>query len=188
MNRRRVLEAAAALVGSFAAYFASIPFVRSMLPSARAHAFGNPIEIDLSGMAPGEVKPYIYRGRTILVLRRTPDMLRELDSMSDRMIDVDSTDDPDYASNEGRSILPEFLVVEGVCTHLGCVPRLTSAEQGKRAVGKWWTGGFICPCHISGYDYAGRVVRGPAPKNLPVPPYRYISASKIIVGEETERT
>lgn len=187
MNRRKVLAAAATIAGGVAAYFVSIPFVRSLLPSVKARALAAPIEIDLSGLRPGEVRPYIYRGRPILVLRRTQEMLNLLSSMEDRAIDLD-TADPDYAANESRSISPEFLVVEGVCTHLGCVPRLTSAADGTRAVGEWWTGGFICPCHISGYDYAGRVVRGPAPRNLPVPPYRYLSATKIIVGDDSTPT
>jgi ubiquinol-cytochrome c reductase iron-sulfur subunit len=188
MKRRSALGAAAALTGAVGAYFAAIPFVRSLLPSAKSQAQGGPIEIDLSALKPGEVRPYSYRGRTMLVLRRTPEMLGKLAAMTDRIIDSEPVADPDYATNESRSIRREYLVVEGVCTHLGCVPRLISAEDGREAVGEWWTGGFLCPCHNSGFDYAGRVVKGPAPSNLPVPPHRYLSATRLVIGEESVET
>lgn len=189
MKRRSLFGAAAALTGAVGAYFAAIPFVRSLLPSAKSQALGGPIEIDLSVLRPGEVRPYSYRGRTVLVLRRTPEMLSNLGTMMDRMIiDPEAEPDPDYAANENRSIEREFLVVEGVCTHLGCVPRLVSAEVGQEAVGEWWTGGFVCPCHNSGFDYAGRVVKGPAPSNLPVPIHRYLTATRLVIGEERVET
>ena len=188
MQRRSVLGAAAALAGGIAAYLAAMPFIRSLRPSARAEALGEPIEIDLSVIRPGEVRPYAYRGRTILVLRRTPEMIGKLAAMTDRLIDSDPVGDPEYVENEARSIEKEILVVEGVCTHLGCVPRLISAEAGREAAGDWWAGGFWCPCHDSAYDYAGRVVKGPAPHNLRIPPHRYVSASRVIVGEESPPT
>lgn len=184
MERRRFLSSATSLVGALAAYFSAIPFFSSLLPSAKARALAGPIEVDLSVLRPGEVRAYLYRGQTMLVLRRTEEMISTLSSMENRLLDSGDTTDPVYIANGDRSVRPEFLIVEGVCTHLGCVPRLTDAEQGQGVVGEWWQGGFVCPCHISGYDYAGRVVRGPAPRNLPVPPHRYLSPTRIVIGEE----
>ena len=188
MNRRKLLAAATSLVGSFAGILAAAPFVRSLLPSAKARALAEPIEIDLSGLAPGQVKAYEYRGRIVLVLRRTREMLSALTAMRDRLIDEAVDADPSYVAAESRSIEPEFLIVEGVCTHLGCVPRLTGAAAGQRQVGAWWSGGFVCPCHVSAYDYSGRVVKGPAPSNLPIPPHRYITPTRVVIGEDTVLT
>lgn len=186
MNRRKLLAAATSLVGAFAAFFAAVPFIKSLSPSARSRALGEPIEIDLSTLAPGQAKAYVYRGRTILALHRTPQMVSALSEMQGRLLDASTNVDPAYVNGEGRSIESEFLIVEGVCTHLGCVPRLTSAADGQREIGSWWSGGFVCPCHISAYDYAGRVVRGPAPSNLPIPPHRYISGTRrVVIGEAT---
>lgn len=183
MDRRRVLGAAASLAGVWAAYLASIPFFRSFLPSQKALALGGPVEVDLAEIKPGQVKAYAYRGRTMLVLRRTPAMLEAVDSMRDRLRDAGG-EDPAYVANANRSIRPEFLVIEGVCTHLACVPKLRDPNEGRAMVGEWWAGGFLCPCHTSGFDYAGRSVRGPASRNLPVPPHRYVSPTRIVIGEE----
>lgn len=183
MKRRAILRGAASLVGLFGAFLGAIPFLNYLLPSAKAKALAGPIEVDLSVLRPGEVRAYSYRGRTMLVLRRTDEMIDTLSSMQDRLIDRDTTRDPGYVANSHRSITPEFLVVEGICTHLACVPQLKTAAEGKSVVGNWWAGGLICPCHISGYDYAGRVVRGPAPRNLPIPPHRYLSPTRLVIGE-----
>jgi ubiquinol-cytochrome c reductase iron-sulfur subunit len=177
-------------LGSVAAFFASIPFVKSFLPSARARALGLPIDVDLTRLEPGGVGAYLYRGETMLVLRRTPEMLATL-AATDELV-LDSTSDPEhldpkYVDAKTRAINPEFLVIRGVCTHLGCVPQ-HKGEVGKEIVGDWWPGGFICPCHQSGFDYAGRVIRGPAPRNLPVPPHRYASATRIVIGETSVPT
>jgi len=185
VNRRKLLAAATSLVGAFAAFFAAVPFIKSLSPSVKARALGEPIEIDLLTLAPGQVKAYVYRGRTILVLRRTPQMMSALTEMQNRLLDTSTNVDPGYLIGEGRSIESEFLIDEGVCTHLGCVPRLPSAADGQREIGSWWSGGFVCPCHVSAYDYAGRVVRGPAPTNLPIPPHRYISPTRVVIGEAT---
>lgn len=181
-----MLSVAASLVGGVGAYLAALPFVESLFPSAKARAGAEPIEVDLSALRPGELKPYTYRGRTILILRRTTEMIGTLDEMDERVLQSDAEPDPDpeYAANRGRSIESEFLIVEGICTHLGCVPIMKDAAQGQLAIGDWWRGGFICPCHTSGYDYAGRVVKGPAPSNLPIPPHRYLSPTRIVIGEE----
>ena len=190
MERRDFLRVSLTGLGAVAAFFGSIPFVKSFLPSAKAKALGNPIEIDLSQIEPGTVQAHLYRGATMLVLRRTKEMLATL-AKTDALV-LDKTPDPDYVDpayidREHRAIKPEFLIVRGVCTHLGCVPVLRGAE-GKQTLGNWWPGGFICPCHQSGYDYAGRVVRGPAPRNLPVPPHRFVSPTRIVIGEEPTPT
>jgi ubiquinol-cytochrome c reductase iron-sulfur subunit len=187
MERRGFLSLSLAAVSGAAGFFASIPFVKSFLPSAKSRSLAGPVEIDLSQLAPGQVEAHSYRGDTMLVLRRTPEMLAQLDSMKEHRLDDGKTVDPPYVDSSHRAINAEYLVVRGVCTHLGCVPQ-KRAEEGKAALGAWWTGGFICPCHQSGFDYAGRVVRGPAPRDLPIPPHRYADATRLIIGEPTEVT
>jgi ubiquinol-cytochrome c reductase iron-sulfur subunit len=177
-------------LGSVAAFFGSIPLVKSLLPSARARALSNPIKIDVNRIEPGSVGIYLYRGEPMLVLRRTPQMLATLAQTQELLLD--KTPDPDYVDPayvdaRTRAIDPEYLVVRGVCTHLGCVPQ-KKGEIGKQIVGNWWPGGFICPCHGSGFDYAGRVIRGPAPRNLPVPPHRYASGTQLVIGEPADPT
>jgi ubiquinol-cytochrome c reductase iron-sulfur subunit len=185
MERRGFLRLSIAGLGSVAAFLGSIPFVKSFLPSAKALGLGLPIDVDLSRIEPGTVGTFLYRGYPVLVLRRTPEMLATL--AATEKLALDTTPDPDYVDPEyvdarNRAINPEFLVLRGVCTHLGCVPQHRD-EAGKQIVGDWWPGGFICPCHQSGFDYAGRVIRGPAPRNLPVPPHRYASATRLVIGE-----
>jgi ubiquinol-cytochrome c reductase iron-sulfur subunit len=191
MERRGFLRLSLAGLGSVAAFLGSIPFVKSFLPSARARGLGLPIDVDLSRIEPGAVGAYLYRGETMLVLHRTPEMIATL-ARTEELV-LDTTPDPDhvdpaYVDARTRAIDPEYLVVRGVCTHLGCVPQRRDSEAGKRIVGSWWPGGFICPCHQSGFDYAGRVIRGPAPRNLSVPPHRYASPTRIIIGEPTSPT
>jgi ubiquinol-cytochrome c reductase iron-sulfur subunit len=124
----------------------------------------------------------------MLVLRRTPEMLANLGAMSDRLRDPNIGEDPPYVANPHRSIDPEFLIIDGTCTHLGCVPLPHDAVEGKEKMGGWWEGGLICPCHRSGFDYAGRVVQRPAPTNLRVPPHRYVSPTRIVIGEHPRPT
>ena len=154
MERRDFLRVSLTGLGAVATFLGSIPFVKSFLPSAKAKALGNPVEVDLSTIEPGTVQAHLYRGQTMLVLRRTKEMLATL-AKTDALV-LDTTPDPDYTDpnyvdRDNRAINPEFLVVRGVCTHLGCVPVLTGAD-GKRTLGAWWPGGFICPCHQSGND------------------------------------
>lgn len=187
MNRRGLLSASLAMLTGIGGFFSSVPFVRSFLPSARAKALSEPIEIDLARISPGQVHAASYRGETVLVLHRTAEMLEGLMATAALALDAGSDEDPTYADPpyvdpEHRAIDSRYLIIRGVCTHLGCVPQL-KRDEGKQIVGDWWTGGFICPCHQSGFDYAGRVVRGPAPRNLPVPPHRYASPTRIVVGE-----
>jgi ubiquinol-cytochrome c reductase iron-sulfur subunit len=190
MERRGFLRLSLAGLGTVAAFLGSIPFVKSFLPSARARALGLPIDVDLSLIAPGSVGSYIYRGEPMLVLRRTPAMLATLETTQE--LALDKTPDPEYVDpayvdSRTRAINPEYLIVRGVCTHLGCVPQ-QKGDNGKQIVGSWWPGGFICPCHGSGFDYAGRVIRGPAPRNLPIPPHRFASESRLVIGEPPIQT
>jgi ubiquinol-cytochrome c reductase iron-sulfur subunit len=187
MERRGFLRSALTAVGGVAGLFASIPFVKSLWPSAKAHAFTEPIEVDLTTLEPGQVGAYSYRGETMLVLRRTPAMLAQIDSMAEHRLDAGAVPDPVYVDAKHRAVNPEYLVLRGVCTHLGCVPRQTGA-LGKRVAGDWWTAGFLCPCHQSGFDYTGRVVKGPAPRNLSIPPHRYAGPTRLVIGEPTQLT
>jgi ubiquinol-cytochrome c reductase iron-sulfur subunit len=187
MERRGFLGLSLAAVSGAAGLFASIPFVKSLWPSAKARGLAGPIEVDLRQLQPGQVSAHAYRGDTMLILRRTPEMVAQLERMKEHWRDDGTTVDPPYVNATHRAINPEYLVVRGVCTHLGCVPQ-KRAEEGKATVGEWWTGGFICPCHQSGFDYSGRVVRGPAPRDLPIPPHRYVDGTRLIIGEPTQLT
>lgn len=188
MKRRGFLGSSLAAVSGAAGFFASIPFVKSLLPSVKARALAGPVEVDLGSIRPGEVSAHSYRGDTMLVLRRTPEMVAQIGSMKDHWRDDGTTIDPPYVDASHRAINPEYLVVRGVCTHLGCVPQKRAEGEGRATVGEWWTGGFICPCHQSSFDYAGRVVRGPAPRDLPIPPHRYADPTRLIIGEPTPIT
>lgn len=185
---RRNLIVATAAAGGAASLGAAVPFVWSMWPSERAKAAGGPVEVDLSRMEPGELKIVEWRGMPVWVFRRTKEMLDTLKADTAKLTDPDSraSEQPDYAKNEVRARKPEFMVVAGVCTHLGCSPQLKTAEA-KGEMGAGWAGGFYCPCHGSKFDYAGRVFRGaPAPLNLPVPPYTYLSDAVLVIGEENK--
>jgi ubiquinol-cytochrome c reductase iron-sulfur subunit len=181
-SRRTFLGVCSSTMAAFATFFTSVPFVKSFMPSAKALAFGEPIEVDIGSLAPGEVLAKSYRGKTILIMRRTPEMIQQLSAAESRLLDAAPPSDPPYVQRDHRGMHQDYLVVEGVCTHLGCVPRKFEA-LGTAIVGSWWTGGFICPCHQSAFDYAGRVVKGPAQRNLPIPPHRFASATRLVVGE-----
>ena len=183
---RRNLVVATSVVGGAAALGAAVPFVASMLPSERAKAAGAPVEVDLSRIAPGQLEIVEWRGKPVWVIRRTKEMLESLKGAEARLTDPasKSSEQPEYAENEHRSKNPELMVMEGVCTHLGCSPQLRNAEA-KAEMGGDWAGGFYCPCHGSKFDYAGRVFRGaPAPTNLKVPPYTLVSDTKLVIGED----
>jgi ubiquinol-cytochrome c reductase iron-sulfur subunit len=186
-NTRRNLVIATSAVGGAATLAAAIPFVASMLPSERAKAAGAPVEVDLTRIAPGELAVIEWRGKPVWVIRRTKEMLESLKSAGSRLTDPESkqSTQPDYAKNEVRSQNPEWMVMEGVCTHLGCSPQLKGADA-KAEMGADWAGGFYCPCHGSKFDLAGRVFRGaPAPTNLVVPPYT-LAEGKLVIGEDKE--
>ncbi|MBI2752176.1 MAG: ubiquinol-cytochrome c reductase iron-sulfur subunit [Betaproteobacteria bacterium] len=183
---RRNLIVATSVVGGAASVGAAVPFVASMWPSERAKAAGAPVEVDISRMEPGELKIVEWRGKPVWVVRRTREMLDSLKAVSIRLTDPGSrsSDQPEYATNEYRARKPEYMVMEGVCTHLGCSPQMKGAEA-KAEMGGDWSGGFYCACHGSKFDYAGRVFKGaPAPLNLPVPPHTYLSETTILIGEE----
>jgi len=185
---RRNLMVATSVVGGAAGIGAAVPFVASMWPSERAKAAGAPVEADLSRLAPGELAVIEWRGKPVWVIRRTKEMLESLKSVEPRLTDPNSksSEQPKYAENEYRSAKPELMVMEGVCTHLGCSPQLKTAEA-KAEMGGDWAGGFYCPCHGSKFDYAGRVFRGaPAPTNLKVPPYTFLSDNTLLIGEDPE--
>jgi ubiquinol-cytochrome c reductase iron-sulfur subunit len=183
---RRNLVVATSVAGGAASLGAAAPFVASMFPSERAKAAGAPIEVDISSIAPGELKVFEYRGKPVWVIRRTQEMLESLKKAAGNLTDPASGSSlqPDYAKNEHRSLKPDVMVMEGVCTHLGCSPQIRTAEA-KAEMGADWAGGFYCPCHGSKFDMAGRVFRGaPAPTNLPVPEYKFLSDSILLIGED----
>jgi ubiquinol-cytochrome c reductase iron-sulfur subunit len=186
-NTRRNLVIATSAVGGAATLAAAIPFAASMLPSERAKAAGAPVEVDLTRINPGELAVIEWRGKPVWVIRRTKDMLDSLKAASARLVDPDSksSKQPEYAKNEYRSAQPEWMVMEGVCTHLGCSPQMKPADA-KAEMGADWAGGFYCPCHGSKFDLAGRVFRGaPAPTNLEVPPYT-LAESRLVIGEDKD--
>ncbi|HYG54853.1 MAG TPA: ubiquinol-cytochrome c reductase iron-sulfur subunit [Burkholderiales bacterium] len=188
-KRRRNLVVATSVVGGAAGVGAAVPFVASMLPSERAKAAGAPVEVDVSRLAPGELAVIEWRGKPVWVIRRTNEMLASLKTVTNRLADPGSraSEQPEYAKNEHRSAKPEIMVMEGVCTHLGCSPQLKPAEA-KGEMGADWTGGFYCTCHGSKFDLAGRVFRGaPAPTNLAIPPYTFLSDSRLLIGEDKEK-
>jgi len=185
---RRNLIIATSAVGGAASLGVAVPFVWSMWPSERAKAAGGPVEADISALAPGELMIVEWRSKPVWVMRRTKEMLEDLKKVDGKVTDPTSSvpEQPDYAKNEYRSIKPEVLVLVGICTHLGCSPKPKSAED-KAEMGAEWGGGFYCPCHGSKFDLAGRVYKGsPAPKNLEVPKYTFLSDTKILIGEDKQ--
>ena len=187
-SRRKFLAIATAVTGGIGAAFAAVPFVASFRPSARAQALGVPVEVDIGKLEEGGLLKVEWRGQPIWILRRTQAMLNSLPAVTPELADPDSEEveqQPDYARNAHRSIDPEFLVVIGSCTHLGCSPT-ERFDVGPADLGSDWPGGFYCPCHGSKFDLSGRVYKSvPAPLNLKVPPYRYISESRILIGSDT---
>ena len=183
-NRRHFLAVATAVTGGAGIALAAVPFLSSFKPSARAEALGAPVEVPVGLLEPGEMIRIIWRGKLVYVLRRDQEMLSRLPKVTDLLRDPDSAvveQQPVYAVNEHRSVKPEFLVIEGSCTHLGCAP-MAEFEVGPA---EDWFGGFFCPCHGSRFDLAGRVYKGvPAPSNLRVPPYRFVRDDVIIVGDD----
>lgn len=186
-DRRRFLTGTAVVLGGIGAGFAAIPFVASFQPSERAKAVGAPVEADISKVEPGQRITYKWRGKPVWIVRRTPEQLAALEAMSDATLQDPASaesEQPAFAANAFRSSKPEYLVLVGLCTHLGCSPSFLPSTDAE-GMGSDWEGGFFCPCHGSKFDLAGRVYKGvPAPKNMVVPPYRYISESTIVIGEE----
>ena len=185
-SRRRFLTAATTVIGGVGVGFALVPFISSMEPSAKARAAGAPVRADISKVELGQMIRVKWRGKPIWVVNRTQEMLDILPTLDGELRDPESLEpqQPDYAKNEYRSIKPEYLVLIGICTHLGCSPTFRP-DIAPADLGKDWKGGFFCPCHGSRFDLAGRVFQGvPAPLNLVVPPYRYLSTTEILIGDE----
>jgi ubiquinol-cytochrome c reductase iron-sulfur subunit len=185
-KKRRMLVIGAAAVGAGAGAGTAVPFVMSMFPSARAKAAGAPVSFDLSKVEPGQQVTIEWRGKPIWIIRRTPEMVAQLAKNDALLADPGSIDSkqPEFAKNANRSKKSDILVVAGVCTHLGCSPTYRK-EIGATDLGGDWPGGFFCPCHQSKFDMAGRVFKGmPAPKNLEVPPYAFVSDTELLIGEE----
>lgn len=187
-GRRRFLTATTVVIGGIGAAYTAVPFLASWKPSAKAQAAGAPVQVDISKLEPGQQLNVEWRGQPVWVIRRTEDSLKRMDGLSGVLRDPNSEVDqqPDYAQNEYRSIKPEYLVVVGICTHLGCSP-VYRPEVGAADLGGDWPGGFFCPCHGSKFDLAGRVWAGvPAPTNLLVPPHRYVDDTHVLIGEDQE--
>jgi ubiquinol-cytochrome c reductase iron-sulfur subunit len=176
-------------VGAVGGVATAVPFVASFAPSERAKAAGAPVEVDISGLQPGEKMVVEWRGKPVWILHRTPEMLASLKKTDSEVADPNSErtayPTPEYAKNEYRSRKPELLVMVGICTHLGCSPsdKLTPGPQP--SLPDDWQGGFLCPCHGSTFDLAGRVFKNkPAPDNLEVPPYMYLSDTRLLIGDD----
>jgi ubiquinol-cytochrome c reductase iron-sulfur subunit len=188
-SRRQWLIATSVAGGAGAAAIA-LPLVSTFAPSEKAKAAGAPVEMDITGMQPGEMRTVEWRGKPVWVVRRTPEMLASLATVEGELADPKSARNPkdltpEYAQNQHRSIKPEYLVAVGICSHLGCSP-ITKFETGAQpSLPDNWTGGFLCPCHGSTFDLAGRVFKNkPAPDNLEVPPHMYVSDTMLIIGED----
>ena len=189
-SRRRFLVLATSVAGGIAGVAVATPFMLSMMPSERAKAAGAPVEVDISKLEPGMLLMVEWRGKVVWVLKRTQDMLENLEKLEVVLADPNSEKDqqPAYAKNRTRSIKPEILVVEGVCTHLGCSP-VYRKDIAPADLGADWLGGFFCPCHGSKFDLAGRVYKGvPAPTNLVVPPHTYLSENQFLIGSESKES
>ena len=189
-RRRRFLVTAMSVAGGAATAVAAVPFVESMLPSERAKAAGAPVEVDIAKIAPEGQLVVPWRGRPVWIVNRTQEMLNAVREDDEKVVDPHSEHSmqPSYCKNEYRSAKPGYLVVVGICTHLGCSPVARFARQPE-SFDSEWRGGFYCPCHGSLYDLAGRVYRNkPAPTNLVVPPYRYVTATTVVIGEDPKPT
>ncbi len=183
-KKRRFLLGATGVVGGVGAVTAATPFVMSFFPSVRARAAGAPVEVDISKVEAGQLITVEWRGKVCWVLNRTKAMLATLPKLNDRLADPTSNTDqqPADCKNEHRSIKDSMWVAIGICTHLGCSPTFRP-DVAPADLGSEWLGGFFCPCHQSKFDLAGRVFKGmPAPTNLVIPPYKFLSDAKIVIG------
>jgi len=187
-KRRRMLIVATSVAGAAAGVGIAAPFVASWFPSARSLAAGAPVQYDVTKIEPGQQIIIEWRGKPVWILHRTKEMLDKLPGNAPLLVDPDSKEpqQPKYITGVDRSVKPEFLVAVGVCTHLGCSPTLKKEIGAASDMGADWPGGYYCPCHNSRFDLSARVFKGsPAPKNLVIPPYHYISGDKVVVvGED----
>lgn len=185
-GRRRFLTLATSAAAGVAGAGVATPFLLSFFPSERAKAAGAPVEVDISKIEAGQLITAEWQGKPVWVLNRTEQQRKDLPTLDGDLVDPKSNDDqqPEYAKNELRSIKPEIFVAIGICTHLGCSPTFRP-DVAPADLGPKWKGGFFCPCHGSLFDLAGRVYKGvPAPTNLVIPPYKYLSDAVILVGDD----
>ncbi len=189
-SSKRTWLIASGCAGAVGVTATAVPFVSTFQPSERAKAAGAAVEVDIAGLKPGEKITVEWRGKPVWVVRRTPEQLAALGKVTSQLADPESKRKPDeftpeYARNEGRSIKPEFFVAVGICTHLGCSPSDKFQMGAQPSLPDDWQGGFLCPCHGSTFDMAGRVYKNkPAPDNLEIPPHVYLSDSKLLIGED----
>lgn len=183
-DKRQFLITSATVLGGIAACCTLTPLISSWLPSAKTIAAGAPVEVDISAIEPGQMATVEWRGKPVWIIRRTKQMLESLSGHNSDLRDPDSLVDqqPPFAQNEYRSLKPEYLILIGICTHLGCSPKY---KPTLKELGPNWPGGFFCPCHGSTFDLSGRVFKNvPAPINLEVPPYYFTNDHTVIIGEE----
>ena len=187
-SKRTLLIATTSSMGALGVAAAAVPFAASLQPSAKTTAAGAAVEVDLSSIGEGELRVVEWRRKPVWILRRSQDEVAALEKLDDELRDPRSQDSeqPEYVDSEYRSIKPEWLVLLGVCTHLGCSPTYRP-DKAPADLGKDWPGGFLCPCHGGRYDLAGRVFKGvPPPLNLAVPPYRFTDDNRLVIGEDPE--
>jgi ubiquinol-cytochrome c reductase iron-sulfur subunit len=186
---KRTWLIASGCAGAVAAPFVATPFVSSFLPSEKAKAAGAAVEVDISALKPGEKVTVEWRGKPVWIMKRTPEQLASLKKVESQLADPNSDrkafPTPAYAKNEYRSIKPEVFVAVGICSHLGCSPSDKFTPGAQPSLPDDWQGGFLCPCHGSTFDVAGRVFKNkPAPDNLEVPPHMYLADNRLLIGED----
>jgi ubiquinol-cytochrome c reductase iron-sulfur subunit len=188
-SRRKILLTATTAMGAVGVAFTAVPFIASWMPSERARALGAPVSVDASKIDPGQMITTVWRRQPIYIVHRTPDMVMRLAGHDNRLKDPSSeeSDQPDYCKNTQRSRVADFLILIGTCTHLGCLPK-QHFDAGDPQLGADWPGGWLCPCHGSRFDLAGRVFDGsPASVNLRIPPYAYANKTKLVIGVDTDK-
>ncbi len=189
-NGKRTWLIASGCAGAVGVGFTAVPFVSSFQPSERARAAGAAVEVDIGALKPGEKLTVEWRGKPVWIIKRTPEQLASLPKLDGQLADPKSQRNPaeltpEYARNEHRSIKPEILVAVGICSHLGCSPSDKFQPGAQPSLPDDWAGGFLCPCHGSTFDMAGRVFKNkPAPDNLEVPPHMYLSDTRLLIGED----
>ena len=189
-SSKRTWLIASGCAGAVGGVATAVPFVSTFQPSEKAKAAGAAVEVDISGLKPGEKITVEWRGKPVWIVKRSPEQLAELPKLDAQLADPKSARNPaeltpEYARNEWRSIKPEVLVAVGICSHLGCSPTEKFAPGPPPSLPDDWKGGFLCPCHGSTFDMAGRVFKNkPAPDNLEVPPHMYLSETKLLIGED----
>ena len=187
---KRTWLIASSCMGAVGGVAVAVPFISTFQPSERARAAGAPVEVDISALKPGEKLTVEWRGKPVWIVKRTAEQLASLPKVDDLLADPKSLRKPDeltpeYARNEYRSIKPDIMVAVGICTHLGCSPSDKFTPGAQPSLPDNWLGGFLCPCHGSTFDMAGRVYKNkPAPDNLPVPPYMFLSDTRLLIGED----